>query len=829
MQTQTLPIDAILPSLVDGLTTHNTCILQAEPGAGKSTRVPLALMQQPWAQQGKILMLEPRRVAAVSLAHFLAQQCGEKVGDSIGYRVRQDNRVGPTTRLEIITDGILVRMLLDDPELADVAAILFDEFHERSLQADMALLFAREVQQSLRPDLRLLVMSATLDVQPLADYLAPAKVLNCPGRAYPVEVLYQADKVTRLSDAVCTAVRRLWQLTTGDILVFLPGRGEIAQSVSALQEIFSPDDAEVLALHASLPLSAQREVLAPRQRLRRRVICSTNIAETSLTVEGITGVVDAGLERVSTYDPNSGMSRLVTTRISQASSIQRAGRAGRTQPGHCIRLWPSSQQTSLTPHRAPEISRTELADVVLSLAQWGIHDVTGVSWLTSPPTAAFHSSQQLLASLGILTAQFKLTAMGKRLTQFALHPRLALMIVRAVHTPYLRTACELATLLSDANSYKDWNSTDITGRLYLARNSGASSSKRRFTDSVTALMQQARLLPNDMTLAFLNTPLSEDDVVAVLLWVAFPERLAQKREDGEGRYLLAQGKGVHLASSDPLAKSRFLLVAEADVRQQDGRIFSAAALSDTTAQRLLTSYCKDQPVYWFDEKSQRYRGEQQRCYHSLIIQRSGAIEVPQSFIQQHLSQQLAERGVALLHWHPSLAGWWARLEWLGKIDPDTPQWTTEKLLGCADEWLFPYLGQIKSLAELRQRDVFPLVKGLLDWSQQQRLEVLAPANYMSKTGKSFAINYEREAGPIVSVPLQEMFGEPESPLLAGRVPLTFDLLSPARRTLQITSDLAHFWKNAYIEVAKEMRSRYPKHRWPDNPEQAVAGHSLKGR
>ena len=829
MQTQTLPIDAILPSLVDGLTTNNSCILQAEPGAGKSTRVPLALMHQPWAQQGKILMLEPRRVAAVSLAHFLAQQCGEKVGDSIGYRVRQESLVGPRTRLEIITDGVLVRMLLDDPELSGVVAVIFDEFHERSLQADMALLFAREVQQSLRPDLRLLVMSATLDVQPLADYLAPAKVLNCPGRAYPVDVHYHNEKIIRLSDAVCSAVRRLWQLTTGDILVFLPGRGEIAQSVSALQDVFSPEQAEVLALHASLSLSAQQEVLAPRQRLRRRVICSTNIAETSLTVEGITGVVDAGLERVSHYEANSGMSRLVTARISQASSVQRAGRAGRTQPGHCIRLWPSSQQASLTPHRAPEISRAEVADLVLSLAQWGIHDVTGVCWLTPPPTAAFHSSQQLLASLGILTAQFRLTDVGKWVTQFALHPRLALMIVRAAHTPHLRTACELSTLLSDPNSYKEWQSTDISRRLHMARNSGASGSKRRFNDSVTTLMQHARAVPRDMTLAFLNHSLSEEDAVSMLLWVAFPERLAQKREESEGRYLLAQGKGVHLPSSESLAKSRFLVVAEADVRQQDGRVFAASALSDATAQRVLTAFCKDQPVYWFDEKSQRYRGELQRCYQSLVLQRMGALEVPQSFIQQHVSQQLADKGVALLHWHPTLAAWWARLEWLGKVDPDTPHWTIEKLLGCVDEWLFPYLGPIKSLSELRQRDVFPLVKGLLDWSQQQRLEALAPANYISKTGKSFVINYEREAGPIVSVPLQEMFGEPQSPRLADKVPLTFDLLSPARRTLQITSDLAHFWKNAYIEVAKEMRSRYPKHRWPEDPESAIAGHSLKSR
>lgn len=803
-----LPIDTVLPDLLATLAERPAAVLQAPPGAGKTTRVPLALLDQPWLQGRRIVMLEPRRLAARSAARFMAAQLRESVGETVGYRVRLDSRVGPKTRIEVVTEGVLVRMLQDDPALEGYGAVLFDEFHERSLFADLGLALALESQQALRPDLRLLVMSATLDAGPVASLLGDAPTLTSEGRSFPVEVRYRplgrdAD-APQWAAAVLSALRE----EQGSALVFLPGVAEIRRLQAVLADRL-PGDIMLAPLYGDLTPAEQDAAIAPAAAGRRKLVLATSIAETSLTIEGVRIVIDSGLMRRPRFDPNSGMSRLETQRVSLAAAEQRRGRAGRLEPGSCYRLWSESEQRSLAPYTAPEILEADLAGLVLELARWGVRDPLQLQWLDPPPAAAWAQARELLQDLQALDVNGAITPHGHEVLNFGLHPRLGHMVLKGRQLGWGRMAAELAALLSERDilSGGAGRQADLHLRLEALRRGERGRAQR-----VRALAQQ--LLPASGAKAQWETA----DALGVLLGFAYPERIAARRSGSQARYLLANGRGAWLSEEDPLRNEEFLVAAALDGKAREARIQLAAPIARVSLETYFADADEEQAFVAWDDDAGAVSARRQRRYGALVLEDRPLDDPDAHAVASALAEGLRRRGLQVLPWGKATRQWQARVLFLRRVEGECwPDISDAALLRSLQDWFVPFASGITRLAQLKDFPLQTALEAMLDYDLQQRLAREAPTHLQVPSGSRIALDYEGE-NPVLAVKLQEMFGAADTPRIAGgRVPVTLHLLSPAQRPVQVTQDLAGFWRHGYFEVRKDLRGRYPKHPWPDDP------------
>lgn len=793
-----LPVEAVLPDLLRCLAEQGGAVLEAPPGAGKSTRVPLALLAAPWRGDGRILLLEPRRVAARAVATFMARQLGEPVGATVGYRTRLDSRIGATTRVEVVTEGVLTRLLLDDPSLDGYAAVLFDEFHERSLQADLGLALVQEVRGALREDLRLLVMSATLAVGPLAEGLG-LPVVRSEGRVFPVTVDHAPPP--RDGDPLDHCARQVAALAgEGTTLVFLPGVREIERVRERLA-----GGPPVSVLHGRLDGDAQAAVLDAGDGAPR-VVLATNVAETSVTIGGVTTVVDSGLERRPEYDPRRHRTRLVTRRISQANADQRAGRAGRLGPGRCVRLW--AREEVLARHIEPEIRQTALDGLVLDLARWGCRDPAGLFWLDPPPTGPWQVARARLRGAGALDGDGGLTDLGRRLNSLPLPPDLAALVVLGRDRGRPRSAAALALLLNERAPGLDWE-PDLSRRLarFLRR-----------PGDWPGLARELRRLAGERHDRDEAAPLD------TLLAAAFPERLARARDDDPHRYLLADGSGARIDGDGPFADRDWLLVLDTDGRAQDARVRLAWPLgAEAVAAVLAERGVEEERVHW-DPDRNRVVAERVRAVGALVLSRQPLARPSPALLQEGLLAAVRARGLDLLPWDEQTLQLRARAAWMHQLAPaEWPAMDDEALLADLADWLAPFLAGRRSRRDLQTLPLGDALALRLGDGRRRALDAALPACWTVASGRAVAINYRAEGGPRLAVKLQECFGMEALPALAeGRLPLTAELLTPAGRPAAITGDLGRFWREGYAAVRKDLRGRYPKHPWPEDPLNAEA-------
>ena len=817
-----LPVETILPELAEALTSFGTAVLQAPPGSGKTTRVPLALLDAPWLTGQRILMLEPRRLAATNAARYMASLRGEKVGDAVGYSIRYQRRVGSATRLEVVTEGLLTRRLQNDPELTGVGLVIFDEFHERSLQADLALALCRDVQQGLRDDLRILVMSATLDAEPLSRLLDDCPIITASGRSFPVTIAY-LNSAGRVAESTAQGIRHALQATRGDLLAFLPGRGEIDHCHDLLRD-FSPDIA-LLPLHGSMPFADQEAALLPGDR--RRVVLATNVAETSLTIEGIETVVDSGWERRPRFDPARGMTRLERVRISQASAEQRAGRAGRLGPGFCYRLWTEGEQGALLPFAPPEIRQADLAPLAFELAQWGIPDASSLSWLDQPSPDQLDVAHSLLQLLGAMDSHDGLTRLGRCMAQYPAHPRLARLLVAAVDAGCPGLGSDLVALLSERDL--------LPGTSRVANTTGASDLLERLlllqrdASPRRGPVQRAAAYWRKRTGAGRETA-PDPDTIGRLLACAYPDRLALRRSQGERSYLLRNGQGALLSASSVVGDAEWLVAVDLAGRERgDGEIRLANALSREAVEELFGSDLVWQREVGWDDAADRLVVREVRRLGALLLQvRPTKVRAEDSV--PALLDLLRRRGLDLLPWTRETRQLQARACLLHAQLPDQgwPDLSDTALLADLEEWLPAWLTKVKRRSDLSRVDLLAALKTQLGWTRQTALDRLAPERLEVPSGSRIRLDYCSGDVPVLAVKLQEMFGLAETPqLVDGRLPVLLHLLSPAGRPLAVTRDLKNFWDCVYPEVKKEMKGRYPKHPWPDDPWQASATRRTK--
>lgn len=827
-----LPVATALPALAAALAEHARVLLQAPPGAGKSTVVPLALLAAPWLA-GRIVVLEPRRLAARAVASRMAATLGEAVGETVGYRMRLDTRVSARTRIEVVTEGILTRQLQRDPALDGVGLVIFDEFHERSLQADTGLAFVLDAQRHLRPDLRLLVMSATLDGAALARLLDGAPIISAPGLSHPVTTQYLDRPATASVDRLAVAaIRRALLEETGDMLVFLPGVAEIRRTESALRAGALPAHVHIHCLYGDLSREAQDAALKPAATGQRKVVLATNIAETSLTIEGIRVVIDGGLERRTSFDPRSGMSRLNTTRISQASADQRRGRAGRLGPGTCIRLWTDAEHRSLPAHTPPEIAAADLSSLALELAAWGAHDATALDWLTPPPPGALAQGRELLTTLGALDADHKLTTRGQAMLALGTHPRLARMLLAARDHDVGSTGCALAALLGERDLLRGRpgeRNPDLRTRLeLLARDAGMSLPAEADRNALDTVRRSAARFARQLGLRS-DAPLSVDDA-GWLLALAYPDRVAAAREPGSGRYLLSNGRGASFSAPTALAKAEFLVVADLDGSTRDARIDLAAPLPATDIdQHFAEAIVSSADIRW-DTRTQSVIARRERRLGALLLGDEALRDPDATQLTAAMVTGLRTLGLAALPWTPELRQWQARVLLLRSFDPTWPDVSDATLLATLDTWLEPSLAGITRASHLARLELGTALHALLSWQQATALATQAPTHLTVPSGSRVAIDYLDGPIPSLAVRLQEVFGLTETPRIAdGQVAILLKLLSPARRPIQLTRDLKSFWQSTYHEVRKELKGRYPRHYWPEDPLEAEPTRRLKPR
>jgi ATP-dependent helicase HrpB len=832
-----LPVEQVLPDLLSALSDRRNAVLVAPPGAGKSTVVPLALLREPWAAGMRLLLLEPRRLAARAVAARMATTLGEATGETVGYRMRLDTRVGPRTRLEVVTEGILTRMLQTDPALEGVAAVIFDEFHERSLHADLGLALCREAQLSLELPLKLLVMSATIDGAAVAARLGDAPVIDAPGRMFPVAVHYLGKGLPLLPeqrtlapwdiDRLAAQLRQILDATNGDVLMFLPGASEIHRLRSKVEA----DRIAGLVIHTlfgEMRIEAQQQVLEPAPRGQRKLILATNIAETSLTIDGVRVVVDTGLARRSLFDPGTGMERLVTVRISQASATQRAGRAGRTAPGSAWRLWGEGAQATLAPQTSPEILNSDLAPLALELAQWGVRDVQAMSWMDQPPAATLEQARVLLRRLEAIDARHGITATGRAMLETGLHPRLAHMLVRARRTPLASLAASLAALLSERDLLRAARDPDVRSRLELLRG------ELRGTDH--AALSRVRELARRLGDGGRPDAAADTDAGAVLAW-AYPDRIAQRRAAAGGaagqRYLLANGRGAVLEGISTLAGAEYLVALDLDDAEgAEAHIRLAAPWTKAQLESALAGQISSSIETDTDPRGAP-RARQVRRLEALIIEERRAELDPQA-IADALLEQVRRAGLDALPWGEAGVLLRARLRFAsehragGGVELPLSDETT--LLAELSQWLEPALRGLTRIEQLGSAALAEALLSRFSYAQRRKLDEFAPTHVTVPTGSRIAVDYEDDNAPCIEVRMQEVFGLADTPRIAGGlVPLTLKLLSPARRPMQITRDLAGFWRGSYAEVRKDMRGRYPRHYWPENPLEAEPVRGLRPR
>jgi ATP-dependent helicase HrpB len=822
----TLPIEPVLPALREALTAGVSAVLQAPPGAGKTTRVPLALLDEPWLAGARIVMLEPRRLAARAAAHRMADTLGEGVGATVGYRVRQDTRVGPETRVEVVTEGVLTRMLQSDPSLLGTGLLVFDEFHERSIHADLGLALALQTQSVLRPDLRLLVMSATLDSGPVAALLGGAPTVTGAGRSYPVETRYLPHRrEQRVESAVAGVVREVLASDAGDVLVFLPGAAEIRRVERSLQGVA----AAVIPLHGNLPQDLQDQAIRPSPPGRRKVVLATAIAETSLTIEGVRIVVDSGLARVPRYSPRTGMTRLATVRVSRASADQRRGRAGRLAPGVCYRLWAANEDPQLQARATPEILETDLAALALELAAAGIGDPAELAWIDRPPSAAYAQARGLLLQLGALDEEGRLTPHGRSMTRLALHPRLAHMVLRGRQLGAGGLACELAALLTERDILRRQDGpadADLGVRLDLLR--GVTQRVDTDREALRRVRNEARICRQAQAGRRVAADASEPSAGAIL-GLAYPDRIAQRRPGEGGRFLLRNGQGAFL-DPQPLIREEYLVAAELDGKAPESRILLATPLTLEEIETHLANGTEQEDVIEWDAAARAVVSSRRVRLGALILREAPLRDPEPDRMAAALMEGIRRTGLHVLPWNDAARRLQARLGFLHRLDAAWPDCSDAALLQSLSAWLGPRLGGMRRLTDLVRLDLADILLGLLRWDQRPTLDEWAPSHIQVASGSRIPVDYSDPEVPVIAVRLQELFGVTETPRVArGRVPVTLHLLSPAFRPVQVTRDLAGFWRTTYFEVRRDLRGRYPRHYWPDDPLQAAPTSRAKRR
>ena len=836
-----LPIEDVLTEIQRTLADRPNALLTAPPGAGKTTRVPLALLDAPWLQGKRLLMLEPRRLAARAAAHRMAMTLNESIGETVGYRMRLDTRVGPKTSLEVVTEGILTRLLQQDPSLSAYGLVLFDEFHERSLQADTGLALCLETQRLFRPDLRLLVMSATLDCGPISELLGQAPVIICEGRMFPVETRYLDQPLSgHLDVAVTQTIRRSLAQDQGSLLVFLPGMAEIRRVERKLLDANLASTIHIAPLHGDLPQEAQDLAIAPCKSGTRKIVLATSIAETSLTIDGVRVVIDAGLLRVPRFDPRSGLTRLDTIRVTQDSAEQRRGRAGRVEPGVCYRLWTAGEHQSLAARRPPEMLDADLTALVLELALWGTIDLTELSWLTAPPTGTVAQAKELLTRLEALDATGHITPHGRQMAELPLHPRLSHMLLRAVPLHLTPLACHVAALLNERDILRGpagWRNADLRVRLDALQGqydhaAGATVDRGAYQQvQRTAELWQRQLARHSQGTSVHKQ--QELDQAGLLLALAYPDRIAQRQPGTDAHYLLANGRGALFANPDPFATEPYLVIADLDGGSQWARIDLAAPISLPEIETLYAKEIRQTDTVIWDEKTQAVRASRQRRLGALVLSEQALSKPDASLIAAALLQGIHQAGLEALAWTTELRQWRARVQFLRRVegrDSTWPDLSDEQLLKTLDDWLSPYVNGLTTLDRVKRLDLAQPLHALLTWDQQRQLERLAPTHLTVPSGSTIRVEYEAADMPVLAVRLQEMFGCQATPRVAdGKIPVMLHLLSPAKRPVQVTKDLASFWATAYQEVRKELRGRYPKHHWPEDPLTAPPTAKIKRR
>ncbi len=819
-----LPIQEILPELRQKLSEHTTLIVQAPPGAGKSTVLPLELLKEPWMQGKKILMLEPRRLAARSVASRMASLLHEQVGETVGYRVRFENKTSKQTRLEVVTEGILTRMLQQDNSLEDTALVIFDEFHERSLHADLALALCLDIQQVLREDLRMIIMSATLDGQQLSSLLNNAPIVTSKGRQYPIHYQYfPEENNTPLPLQMARAIRKALAKEEGDILAFLPGAGEILRTQELLEKETS--GISIHPLYGDLPPQKQQEAILPHPAGIRKVVLATSIAETSLTIEGIKIVVDSGVSRVPRFDLRTGLTRLDTIRVTKDAADQRAGRAGRLGPGICYRLWSEGAHQHLLPQRTPEILEADLAPTMLELAHWGVQDLRSLTWLTPPTAGSIRQAQELLTQLGALEEN-RITERGKAMLRLPTHPRIAHLLLEGQAFGLLSLATDVASVLEERDPLSKETGANLATRVEAVRkwrNKEYVAADRGVLERIERLAKAWRkTLHTEQD----NTP-PLYEAVGKLIAAAYPERIARQKENDPQRFRLANGRIVKLTEQDPLIHESWLAVAHLDGGNNEGKIYLAAPLN---AKDILPLAYQKEVVQWDSQKGMLIARTEKKI-GEIIVESSPLEKIPEADRTRILCEVVRKEGLSLFKWPEDLLQWQARIinvkTW--RPEEEWPEVTADYLQHHPEEWLTPYLSTIRKREDFQKLDLTAILTGTLSWESSQRLEKLAPEKIKVPSGFEIRLQYFSDGStPVLAVRLQEMFGLLETPAInEGRTPVLLHLLSPGYKPVQVTQDLKSFWKNTYPEVRKELRVRYQKHHWPEDPWTAEAVRGVK--
>ncbi len=823
MQDEALPIDAVLPELEAILAAGPAAVLAAPPGAGKTTRVPIALLDADWTRSGKLLILEPRRIAARAAAERMASTLGERVGQSVGYRIRGEIRVGPSTRIEVITEGVLTRMLQSDPELPGIAGVIFDEVHERSIHTDLGLALTLEAQRILRPELRVLAMSATLDVGAFARVMGDVPVLESAGRMHPVETRWlerpwRPARGRAQRGAFEAAARDLIEVAlaeqAGDVLVFLPGAREIERVARLLDT--GTTAAIVVSIHGALPLDRQRAALQPDAQGRRKVVLASAIAETSLTVEGVRVVVDCGRSRRARLDAATGLSRLVTEPVSRAEAAQRRGRAGRLAPGVCYRMWTRGEEGALPPYAPPEILTGDLVPLALELAVWGAHDPTGMAFLDPPPEGRLSEARELLTGLGALDADGQVTAHGRAMAQRGLHPRLAHLVLSAQAEGLGAEAATIAAILAERDPLRAAGSSLLTDRIKAVLSDHAAPGADRA--GITRIRAEARRLAPGR--ADREAALSEAGRLAAL---AYPDRIALRRAGAAPRYLLSSGRGAVLADNDPLAVERLLVATDLE-DGREARIRVAVPISEADLRAVYGARIKLVDHCAWSSRQQSVETRRREMLGALALSDVVWADAPPERTAEALADGVRELGISRLPWSKSAQNLRARVAWLvaqeGPNSDLLPDWSDETLTATLDDWLTPHLASLNRIERIAQLDLTAILSATIDWELRREIDRLAPARFALPLGGSAFVDYSR-AEPQISVRVQELYGMDTHPQIGDPpVPLILELVSPAGRPVQITRDLPGFWQSSYSDVRKDMRARYPKHPWPENPASA---------
>ncbi len=820
-----LPIIEIIPDLKKGLAEHNTLILQAAPGAGKSTYLPLQLLNEPWLAGKKIILLEPRRLAAKTVASRLAFQLNEEVGETVGYKIRFENKISKSTRLEILTEGILTRMLQEDGALENIGLVIFDEFHERSLHADLALALTREIQTILRPDLRILIMSATIDGEKLSSVLNNAPIITSKGRQHPIKFNYEgADEKIPLHLQMARVIKKAMNENSGDILAFFPGAGEIARTAEILER--EKINAKIFPLFGDMPIHLQQEAILPAKNGERKIVLATSLAETSLTIEGVNIVVDCGFSRVPKFDTRSGLTRLETIRVTKDSADQRAGRAGRLGPGICYRLWTEGFNHHLVPHRSAEILDADLAPLVLELSNWGTEEINSLTWLSPPPAGTVMQAKELLEQLGALEKN-KISIRGKEMLHLPTHPRIAHLLIEGRKSKQHSLACDIAALLEERDPLPKEAGADLVLRIEVLRKfrrkEFVNADKKRL-ERIERIAQQWRKLIG----AEIENSNPNHEEVGKLIAAAYPERIGKM--ETQGRFRLANGRMAKLEDGDSLINEKWLAISNLDGgTSKDGKIYIAAPLNPKDISYLAS---EKKTIEWDDKKGELIAKIEKRV-GEIILESKAIKNISDEEKIEILIDAVRKNGMELLDWKEEVTDWLARIECAKKWN-ESGNWPTvnrEYLLSNAMEWLAPYLSQVKRKEDFKKLDLLTILSSTLSYEQQHRLEKLVPEKIIVPSGSFIRIQYNADGNfPVLAVRLQELFGMLETPTVCdGKIKLMMHLLSPAYRPVQVTQDLMSFWQNTYPEVRKELRMRYPRHSWPEDPFTAIAIRGAKKR